>query len=67
MSTQEQYKARAKATNLFLSGRRDLFDRITKDSTGGRIGWAERMPVGYDNKKCLSWGQVRGRYWYPWK
>jgi hypothetical protein len=49
-----------------LAGRRDLFDRITKDETGGRVAWAQRKPRDYDNKKCLPWSDVRGRYWYPW-
>lgn len=58
---------RVKNTIEFLAGRKDLFDRITRDGTGGRVGWAERMPSGYDNKKCLPWGEVGGRYWYPWR
>jgi len=58
---------RTKATLKYLAGRRYLFDRITKDGTGGRVDWGARMPSDYDNKKCLPWSEVKGRYWYPWK
>ena len=58
---------RREETLKFLMGRKDLFDRITLDGQGGRVGWHERMPRGYDNKKFLPWSEVRGRYWYPWR
>ncbi|GIV81741.1 MAG: hypothetical protein KatS3mg051_1095 [Anaerolineae bacterium] len=58
---------RTKNTIEFLRDRADLFDRFTSDGRGGRVRWNQRMPRGYDNKKCLPWGSVRGRYWYPWK
>lgn len=67
IATHTKHGQRAQATVLFLSGRKDLFDRITKDEQGGRVGWAERMPQAYNNKQCLPWNEVRGRYWYPWK
>jgi hypothetical protein len=55
------------ATLHFLAGRPDLFDRITKNGQGGRVGWSYPKPRGYDSKVCLPWSQVRGRYWYPWR
>jgi len=58
---------RTQNTLKYLAGRRDLFDRITKDEKGGRVGWAQRKPRDYDSKICLPWSDVRGRYWYPWK
>ena len=57
---------RTQNTIRFLSGRPDLFDRITKDGKGGRVRWGGSKPVGYNGRICLPWGDVKGRYWYPW-
>jgi len=53
-------------TENYLREHRDLFDRVTCDGAGGRVGWM-RMPGDYDNRRCLPWTWVRGRYWYPWR
>jgi hypothetical protein len=63
----ENYKARREATIEYLASHKHLFDRINKDGTGGRVSFFDRMPRDYDNKACLPWSEVRGRYWYPWK
>jgi hypothetical protein len=59
-------KSRTQNTIEYLKSNPQVFDRITKDETGGRVGWSVRMPRNYDNKKGLAWSLVRGRYWYPW-
>jgi hypothetical protein len=58
---------RAESTIKQLAGMRHVFDRITKDGTGGRVSFFQRKPKNYDNKTGLPWSWVRGRYWYPWR
>lgn len=67
MSSWDAHILRRQHTLGQLAGMRYVFDRITEDGTGGRVGFFTPMPRGYDNKLGLSWSDVRGRYWYPWK
>ena len=63
----EKHESRTAKTIKFLSGRRDVFDRITVDGRGGRVRWAGGKPNDYNGREMLPWDQVRGRYWYPWR
>lgn len=58
--------SRTRNTVEYLRDNPQVFDRITKDGTGGRVRWHGRMPRNYDNKAGLPWSLIRGRYWYPW-
>jgi len=63
----EETRTRLQKTLDWLSSHPEVFDRHTKDGTGGRVRWGGRKPRFYDGRECLPWGDVKGRYWYPWR
>ena len=59
------YQERLANTRQYLkvTGNNKLFETIRKDGRAAKVSWFARKPRDYDNKTCLPWGDVRGRYW----
>lgn len=56
-----------KAAMAFFRTHPEVFDRRTKDNTGGRVRWSARRPAGWDSATMEPWSAYKGRYIYPWK